>query len=129
MVLDTSAIVAILQDEPERPTFTRLIGTDPQPLMSAVTRVECTFVMEGRKREPGRKELELFLREAEVDVVAVTPEQADLTCEAFRRFGKGRHPAALNIGNCFAYAFAKAMREPLLYEGSDFSRTDIASAA
>ena len=129
MVLDTSAIVAILQDEPERPTFTRLIGTDPQPLMSAVTRVECTFVMEGRKREPGRKELELFLREAEVDVVAVTPEQADLACEAFRRFGKGRHPAALNIGDCFAYALAKAIREPLLYKGSDFSRTDIASAA
>ena len=129
MVLDTSAIVAILQDEPERPTFTRLIGTDPQPLMSAVTRVECTFVVEGRKREPGRKELELFLREAEVDVVAVTPEQADLACEAFRRFGKGRHPAALNIGDCFAYALAKAMREPLLYKGADFSRTDIASAA
>jgi ribonuclease VapC len=129
MVLDTSAIVAILQDEPERPTFTRLIGADPQPLMSAVTRVECTFVVEGRKREPGRKELELFLREAEVDVIAVTPEQADLACEAFRRFGKGRHPAALNIGDCFAYALAKAMREPLLYKGSDFSRTDIASAA
>jgi ribonuclease VapC len=125
VVIDTSAVVAILEDEPERRRFDRLIEADEVRLISAVGRVECTCVVEGRRREPGRAALELFLREAAVEVVAVTAEHAQLACEAFRRFGKGRHPAALNIGDCFAYALAKATGELLLCKGDDFPRTDL----
>jgi ribonuclease VapC len=129
MVVDTSAIVAILQDEPERERFVDLIERARVRLMSAATRVECTFVVEGRKREAGRADLELFLHEADVEIIAVTPDQAELACEAFRRYGKGRHPAALNIGDCFAYALAKATGEPLLFKGGDFGLTDAVPAA
>jgi ribonuclease VapC len=125
MVVDSSAVVAILEDEPERARFVRLLAGDEVRLISAVGRVECTCVVEGRRRDPGRAALERFLAEAAIEIVAVTPEQAQLACEAFRRFGKGRHPAALNIGDCFAYALAKATGEPLLCKGDDFSRTDL----
>jgi ribonuclease VapC len=129
MVLDTSAIAAILFDEPERAHFDKLIDAEDVRLVSAVTRVEATFVVEGRKREPGRIRLERFLTLTQATIEPVTIEQADLACEAFRRFGKGRHPAALNIGDCFAYALAKATGEPLLFKGEDFARTDIVSVA
>jgi ribonuclease VapC len=125
VVIDSSAVVAILENEPERARFDRLIASDEVRLMSAVGRVECTCVVEGRRREPGRAALERFLSEAAIEVVAVTPEQAQLACEAFRRFGKGRHPAALNIGGCFAYALTKATGEPLLCKGDDFPQTDL----
>ncbi len=125
MVVDSSAVVAILENEPERARFDRLIAADEVRLMSAVGRVECTCVVEGRRREPGRAALERFLSEAAIEVVAVTLQQSELACEAFRRFGKGRHPAALNIGDCFAYALAKATGEPLLSKGDDFPRTDL----
>lgn len=128
MVLDTSAVVAILFDEPERPNFNRHVSEDPIRLLSAVNRVELICVIEGRKRDAGRFALERFLAEAEIDIVAVDRSHADLACEAFRRFGKGRHSAALNIGDCFAYALAKVTGEPLLYKGNDIIRTDIASA-
>jgi ribonuclease VapC len=102
MVLDTSAIVAILEDEPERERFVRLVADDDVRLLSAVSRVECTCVVEGRKRDAGRAELDLFLREAAIEITAVTADQAEIACEAFRRFGRGRHPAGLNIGDTFA---------------------------
>jgi ribonuclease VapC len=129
MVIDTSAIIAILEDEPERADFVRLIAADDVRLLSAVSRVECTCVIEGRKREAGRADLELFLREAAIEIAPVTPDQAEMACEVFRRFGRGRHPAGLNIGDVFAYALAKITGEPLLFKGDDFARTDIASAA
>jgi ribonuclease VapC len=128
MVLDTSAIVAILEDEPERERFVRLVADDDVRLLSAVSRVECTCVVEGRKRDAGRAELDLFLREAAIEITAVTADQAEIACEAFRRFGRGRHPAGLNIGDTFAYALAKATGEPLLFKGQDFSKTDIDAA-
>jgi ribonuclease VapC len=128
MVLDTSAIVAILEDEPERERFVRLVADDDVRLLSAVSRVECTCVVEGRKRDAGRAELDLFLREAAIEITAVTADQAEIACEAFRRFGRGRHPAGLNIGDTFAYALAKATGEPLLFKGEDFSKTDIDAA-
>lgn len=127
MVIDTSAIMAILFDEPERANFTRLIEADATCLVSAVGRVEAAFVVEGRKREAGRQRLDRFFRLSGAEIAGVTPEQAELAVEAFRRFGKGRHPAALNIGDCFAYALAKATGEPLLFKGGDFARTDIAA--
>ena len=128
MVIDTSAIAAILFDEPESDAFDKLIAADPVCLVSAVSRVEAAFVVEGRKREAGRERLERFFRLTEAEIVVVTPEQVDLAIEAFRRFGKGRHKAGLNIGDCFAYALAKATGEPLLYKGGDFAHTDVVSA-
>jgi ribonuclease VapC len=90
-----------------------------------VSRVECTCVSEGRKRDAGRADLDLFLREAAIEVAAVAADRAEI---AFRRCGRGRRPAGLNIGATFAYALAKATGEPLLFKGDDFARTDIASA-
>ena len=129
MVIDTSAIVAILFDEPERDRFTRLIDDAGARLVSAVGRVEAAFVVEGRRREAGRERLDRFFRLTGAQIVGVTPEQAEIAIEAFRRFGKGRHPAALNIGDCFAYALAKATGEALLFKGTDFARTDITAVA
>jgi len=129
MVLDTSAIVAILSNEPEREHFIDLIGATSVLRLSAGNRVEATLVIEGRKRDAGRLDLDLFLSEAEVEIVPVTPEQVEIACEAFRRYGKGRHPAGLNFGDVFAYALAKATGEPLLFKGHDFAKTDVASAA
>jgi ribonuclease VapC len=129
MVIDTSAIVAILEDEPEGASFVRLVAADAIRLLSAVSRVECTCVIEGRRRAAGRAELDLFLREAAIEIAPVTADQAGIACEAFRRFGRGRHPASLNIGDTFAYALAKATGEPLLFKGDDFARTDIVSVA
>jgi ribonuclease VapC len=128
MVIDTSAVVAILADEPERARFVQMIAADEVRLLSAVSRVECTCVIEGRKRAAGRAELDLFLREAAIEIAPVTADQAEIACDAFRRFGRGRHPAGLNIGDTFAYALARATGEPLLFKGDDFSRTDILSA-
>ena len=129
MVIDTSAIVAILRNEPEGPGFVRLIAADEVRLLSAVNRVECTCVIEGSKRAAGRADLDRFLREATIEIAPVSADQAEIACEAFRRFGRGRHPAALNIGDTFAYALARASGEPLLFKGRDFAQTDIASAA
>jgi ribonuclease VapC len=129
MVIDSSAIIAILEGEPERALFVRLIAADEVRLLSAVRRVECTCVIEGRKRDAGRADLELFLHEAAIEIAPVTVDQAKIACEAFRRFGRDRHPAGLNIGDVFAYALAKVTGEPLLFKGDDFARTDIASAA
>ena len=129
MVLDTSAIVAILLDEPEARDYGRRIEGDPKRLVSAASRIEATFVIEGRKGEAGRERLERFFRLTEAEIVPVTLEQAEIACAAFRRYGKGRHPAGLNLGDVFAYALAKVTGEPLLFKGDDFVRTDVASAA
>jgi ribonuclease VapC len=128
MVIDTSAIAAILFDEPERARMNRLIEADPVRLLSAVTRVEATCVIEGRKHEEGRRRLDRFLELTGAQVVPVSASQAELACEAFRRFGKGRHPAGLNIGDCFTYALAKESGEKLLFKGEDFAATDVVAA-
>ena len=129
MGLDTSAIVAVLLNEPERPRFVRLIEAAPVRQISAANRVEATLVIEGRKRDAGRVDLDLFLSEAEVEVVPVTLEQVEIACAAFRRYGRGRHPAGLNFGDVFAYALAKVTGEALLFKGDDFAKTDIVGAA
>lgn len=128
MVVDTSAIVAILPRESDAALFDRALAEAPLRVVSAVTRVELSFVMEGRKRDIGRADLERLLREVPIEIAAVTPSHAELAIEAFRRFGKGRHRAALNIGDCFSYALAMAMDLPLLFKGDDFIHTDIRSA-
>jgi uncharacterized protein with PIN domain len=100
MVLDTSAIVAILSNEPEREHFIGLIGAAPIRRLSAANRVEATLVIEGRKRDAGRADLDLFLSEAEVEIVPVTLEQAELACQAFRRYGKVAIPPASISATC-----------------------------
>jgi ribonuclease VapC len=128
VVVDTSAVVAILFYEPDAGQYAEALASAATRLISVVTRVELAFVVEGRKGEPGRADLERLLDIGGFEVVAVTPIQAVRAIEAFRRFGRGRHPADLNIGDCFAYALAAAMEEELLFKGKDFARTDIRSA-
>jgi ribonuclease VapC len=127
MVIDTSAVIACLLDEPERKSFIEKIENDPIRLMSMVGFVEASFVIIGRKHDEGLADLLTFLDDADIDRVVIDQYQAHLSVEAFRRFGKGRHPAGLNIGDCFAYALAAATGEPLLSKGDDFAKTDIAS--
>ena len=125
MVIDTSAIVAILFGEPDQRRYDEAIEAAQVRLVSAVTRVELAFVVEGRKREAGRESLEQFFRLTGAEIVAVTPQQAEIAIAAFRRFGKGRHRAGLNIGDCFSYALAVASDQKLLFKGDDFIHTDI----
>jgi ribonuclease VapC len=128
MVVDTSALVAILLGEPDAERFARAIGAAPVRFLSAVTRVELSCVIEGRKGETGRADVELLLRDGGFEVVSVTPQQAEIAVDAFRRFGRGRHRARLNIGDCFSYALAVATDQVLLFKGDDFGHTDIRPA-
>lgn len=125
MVLDSSAIAAILFDEPEAARFEREIADDPVRLLSAATLVEATIILESRLGEAGGREFDLWLRRTGIEIVPVDEEQADMARRAWRRFGKGRHPAGLNHGDCFPYALAVTRDEPLLFKGQDFARTDV----
>jgi len=129
MVLDSSAVLAILFDEPERRTFTVAIEKDPRRLISAATLLESALIVESRRGEPAGRELDLLLHRADVQIVPVDADQVELARSAWRRFGKGHHPAGLNFGDCFAYALAAATEEPLLFKGDDFRRTDVSATA
>lgn len=129
MILDTSALVAILQDEPERRSFIAAIEAAASRSMSTATFVETSLVIGARYGDDGLRDLDLFLAKAEVALVAVDIEQAQAAREAFLRFGRGRHPAGLNYGDCFSYALARTLGEPLLYKGEDFSQTDVGTVA
>jgi ribonuclease VapC len=128
MVIDTSAVVAILFGEADGPVFANAIEKASIKLISAVSRVEMSLVIEGRKGVAGQALLERFLALAGAEVAAVTPYHATIAIDAFRRYGKGRHQAGLNIGDCFAYALAKATGLPLLFKGDDFAQTDVRCA-
>lgn len=128
MVLDASAIVAVLLGEPERDAFVRAIAAADRRFVSALNALEAAVVIEARKGEAGRRELDLLLHEAGVDVVAMDLGQVELAKEAFRRFGKGRHLAGLNLGDCCAYALSMSRGEPLLFKGQDLARTDVRAA-
>lgn len=128
MVIDTSAMVAIAMNEPEAPEFERKIAEDPVRLVSVATLLEITMVIETRFGEAGAAEIDLWLHKAGVESVSVDPEQIDVARRAWRKFGKGRHPAGLNFGDCFSYALAATRGEPLLFKGNDFSQTDIVAA-
>ena len=129
MVIDTSAIIAILLGEPEAEAFARAILSDGKRLMSAISALEAGIIIEAKKGEAGGRELDLLLHRARIDVAAFTPEQQELALAAWRKFGKGRHPAGLNIGDCCSYALARSTGEPLLYKGDDFSKADIPRAS
>ncbi|WP_108522894.1 type II toxin-antitoxin system VapC family toxin [Bradyrhizobium algeriense] len=128
MVLDTSAIVAIFFNEPDAPRFREQVAEDPVRLISAATAVEAAMVIEARLGEAGGAELDLWLHKADIEIVPVTADHADQARRAWRRYGKGRHPAGLNFGDCFSYALAALSGEPLLFKGNDFSQTDIKAA-
>src|SRR5438874_12753279 len=125
MVLDTSALLALLLDEPEAEEFRVAVEEDTTRLVSAVTLLETALVIEARKGEPGGRELDALIQKAEVVVVPVDVEHVSEARRANRRFGKGRHAAGLNFGDVFAYALARTSGEPLLFKGDDFARTEI----
>ncbi len=128
MVIDTSAVLAILLNEAERDRFIDAVSEDQVRLMSTVNALEAAIVIEARKREPGGREYDLLLHEAKVDIVPFTPEQMEEARQAWRRFGKGNHAAGLNFCDCCAYALARVSGEPLLFKGSDFKNTDVRAA-
>jgi ribonuclease VapC len=125
MVIDTSALVAILFLEPEAPLFAAALEEDPTRLLSAATLLETSIDVAARVGEAGTRELDLLLHKAEIRVVPFDLDQAELARHAFREYGKGRHPAGLNFGDCLSYALARATGEPLLCKGNDFPHTDL----
>jgi ribonuclease VapC len=125
MVIDTSALVAIFLAEPERKRFLDLIVEAGTRLISAANALETGIVLEVKRGEAAGREFDLFLVRANLLVVPVDGEQVEIARSAWRKYGKGRHSAALNFGDCFAYALAKSSGEPLLAKGTDFALTDI----
>jgi len=128
MILDTSALAAILFGEPEAARYTQLIHDTDRCLISAANFVELAIVIEGQIGPDAGRQCDVFFRRAGILIEPVTVEQAHLARQAFLDFGKGRHAAGLNFGDCFAYALAKVSGEPLLFKGQDFSKTDIKAA-
>lgn len=125
MVIDTSAVLAILNLESEAEIFTQAIVNDPIRLLSAGTALELSIIVKARKEEAGIRELDFFIYKAEIDIVNFDENQLKMARYAFSQYGKGRHPASLNFGDCFAYALSKTSGQPLLFKGNDFSQTDI----
>jgi ribonuclease VapC len=128
MIIDTSALSAIFFGEPESDVYIRLIHEADRCRISAANFVELSMVIDAQLGPEALRQCDMFLRRAEIVIEPVTVEQAHLARQGFLDFGKGRHPAELNFGDCFAYALAKASDEPLLYKGQDFRKTDIKSA-
>src|SRR3984957_10676989 len=124
MVIDTSALAAIFFHEPERDAFRNAIVAASSRLISAATVLEAGMVIEGRRGGGAGREFDLFVVRTQIQIVPVDAEIADLARSAWRKYGKGRHPAGLNFGDCFSYALAKASGEPLLAKGTDFAKTD-----
>jgi ribonuclease VapC len=125
MILDTSAMLAILQDEPERARFAEAIEAAGSCSMSVVSFVECSIVLATRRGPEGVRDLDLLVAKASIGLVPVDADQAHYARKAHREFGKGNQAAGLNFGDCFSYALAKVSGEPLLFKGSDFVRTDV----
>lgn len=124
MVIDCSALLAILQDEPERRRFNEAIEAAAERLLSVATFLEVCIVIDARFGPPGLHHVDLFLDRADIELVDVDAAQARIARDAYSRFGKDRHPAGLNFGDCFSYALANTRRLPLLFKGEDFARTD-----
>jgi ribonuclease VapC len=125
MVIDSSAILAVLLNEANATHIAQAMESSSQRLLSAANLLEASIVIESRKGEAGGRELDLLLYRTAIEIIAVDQDQAEIARIAWRRFGKGRHPAGLNYGDCFAYALARVRQLPLLSQGDDFSRTDI----
>lgn len=129
MIIDTSALIAILRDEADAMAYARAIEAAPSRRMSAVSFVEAAVVIDGSRDPVASRRFDELVATARLVVEPVTREQAQIAREAYRDFGKGSgHPARLNFGDCFAYALAKIANEPLLYKGEDFAQTDLMPA-
>jgi len=128
IVIDASVLIAILEFEPERDAFAETIARADRCVASAVTLLESGMVLRGRRGPSGLVALADLMSESEIEVVAFDAVQVELALTAFARYGKGIHPRArLNLGDCASYALAKALNAPLLYKGSDFASTDVAT--
>ena len=128
MILDTSALLAMLFDEPDAEYFERAIASAATCRMSVANHIEASIVVESRMGVEGGRQLDSFVETAEIELMPVTTEQALAARLAWRRYGKGNHPAGLNFGDCFAYALAEVSQEPLLFKGDDFPLTDVQTA-
>lgn len=128
MVIDTSALVAVLFGEAEAEQFAAAIEQDPVRLISSATVLEASLVVESELGEEGGRELDLLIMKAALETIPFNTEHLAIARDAYRRYGKGRHPAGLNFGDCFSYALSQASGEPLLFKGGDFSQTDVAVA-
>lgn len=127
MIVDTSAVLAVLFGEADAAHYARMMVTASSCRLSAANFLEASIAI-GRRGGANDAELDLLVQEAGIELTPVTLQQIVRAREAWRRFGKGNHPAALNFGDCFAYALARVAGEPLLFKGEDFSRTDIEPA-
>jgi ribonuclease VapC len=125
MIIDTSAILAILFNEDDAQVYAEAISRADSCRVSAATFVEAAIVVESQTKNNGSRQLDAFIRRAAITIEPVTEDQAHTARQAFTDFGKGRHPAGLNYGDCFSYALSKATREPLLFKGKDFAKTDL----
>jgi ribonuclease VapC len=129
MIVDASAILAILLDEPDAPILSEaLLSSEDRHAMSPVNYLEAAIKIDSPPHRAKAEDLNPLLRVHDISLAFVTPEQALIAREAYRRFGKGNHKAKLNLGDCFAYALAKARGEPLLFKGDDFRLTDVEAA-
>lgn len=126
IVVDSSAVVAIVRNEPEAADFSLALARADRRVMSAATYLECALVLITHYKS--RSAFDDWLLQRRIDVIAVDHSLAQLAADTFARYGKGRHPAALNFGDCFSYALAKSLNAPLLFKGNDFAQTDITPA-
>jgi ribonuclease VapC len=129
VVIDTSALIAILLGEPEGPRFIELIAAADDPVISAATLLETSIVMHAKTGDPGVSDLDELIAASAIRTVAVDSRHAELARRAFFAYGKGHDPAGLNYGDCFSYALAKALDRQLLFKGLDFARTDLQPAS
>ena len=128
MIVDSSAVLAVLYREPDAERFETAVASAPSCRMSVANALEAYIVVEGRGGMAAGDALDRFLQAAVIDLAPVTVEHLEAARRAWRRFGKGNHPAALNFGDCFACALADVTGEPLLFKGEDFARTDVEAA-
>jgi ribonuclease VapC len=128
MVIDTSAIVAILRGEPQAERLERVLVADPIRLVPATCVLEARMVLVSRRGEHALAEIDLWLSKIEAEIIPVDGDLVDLATQAWLTYGKGRHPAALNFADCFSYALAKRANDTLLFIGEDFQQTDIVAA-
>ena len=128
MIVDTSALLAVLLDEPERAGFVHALATAPTLAISAATLLEASIVVEARRGESGGRELDLLVHRSQTRIVPLDEEQLEIARAAWRRYGTGRHAASLNFGDLFSYALARSTGDPLLFKGDDFAQTDVVPA-
>lgn len=125
MIIDSSALIAILLGEPETPRLAAALARDSRRLISAFSAFETAAVIGVKKGSAGAREFDLLVHRASIDIVPMTADQVQLAREAYEQYGKGRHPARLNLGDCCAYALSCYSGEPLLFKGKDFIKTDV----